>query len=235
MSVFPFLAGLFRGLAIIVVAGVALGAAAQGTGPAKTAAAQATPSPAQPAKAEAPKGVPAIVTQVCAGCHGVDGNSVAPINPKLAGQHPEYLQRQLAAFRAKEGGGEPDRANPIMAGFAMMLNPETAREVSLHYAAQKLQPSAAKEKDLAVLGQRIYRAGIAAKGVPACSGCHGPTGAGIPAEYPRVAGQFAEYSAAQLLAFRQGTRRNSPQMSAIAERMSDNEIKAVADYLAGLR
>lgn len=212
--------GLIRGFGVIAVASVALNAAAQGT---------------LAPKAESAKAVPAIVTQVCAGCHGRDGNSVAPINPKLAAQHPDYLQRQLLGFRTKDGGGAPDRASPIMAGFAMMLTPEQVREVSVYYASQKLVPSAAKEKELVFLGQKIYRGGIAGKGIPACSGCHGPSGTGIPAEYPRIGGQFAEYSAAQLVAFRQGTRRNSEQMSAIAERMSDAEIKAVADYLAGLR
>lgn len=185
--------------------------------------------------APAPKTPPAIVSQVCAGCHGLDGNGTAPANPKLSGQSEQYLMRQLQSFRIKDGGGPAERQSQLMAGFAMMLTPETMREVSAYYAAQKFQPSAAKNKELAVAGQKIYRAGIAAKNIPACSGCHGPSGAGIPVQYPRVGGQYAEYVAAQLVAFRQGTRNNSAQMSAIAARMSDAEISAAAEYIAGLR
>lgn len=211
---------LTSALAALFLAGGALSASAQTASPAKSAPART---------------VPPIVTQVCAGCHGLEGNSVAPANPKLAAQHPQYLRRQLAGFRVKEGGGAADRASPLMAGFAMMLTPESANEVSAYYAAQALVPAVAMDSQVAIAGQRIFRAGIASKGVPACSGCHGPSGAGIPAEYPRIAGQYAEYSAAQLVAFRQGTRQNSPQMSAIASRLSDLEIRAVSEYLAGLR
>ncbi len=185
--------------------------------------------------AAAPKTPPAIVSQVCAGCHGLDGNGTAPTNPKLAGQSEQYLMRQLQSFRVKEGGAAAERQNQLMAGFAMMLTPDTIREVAAYFAAQKFQPSAARNKELAVAGQKIYRAGIAAKNIPACSGCHGPSGAGIPVQYPRVGGQYAEYVAAQLVAFRQGTRKNSVQMSAIAARMSDPEISATAEYIAGLR
>src|SRR5690606_11327177 len=172
---------------------------------------------------------------VCAACHGADGNSSTPANPNLAGQHYDYLYKQLANFKVKEGAKQAERANAVMAGFAAMLSEADMRNVSAWYASQKLKPAAAKNKDLVELGQKIYRAGIADKGVPACSGCHSPNGAGMPAQYPRLQGQYAEYTEAQLVAFRQGERLNSAQMSAIAARMSDREIKAVSDYIAGLR
>lgn len=176
-----------------------------------------------------------IAEQVCAACHAVDGNSGSPANPKIAAQHPEYLYKQLVDFKVKEGAEKADRANAIMAGFAAMLSDVDMRNVSAWYAAQPLKPAAAKNKDYVELGQRIYRAGIPEKGVPACSGCHSPNGAGMPAQYPRLHGQYPEYTEAQLVAFRQGERLNSAQMSAIADRMSDREIKAVSDYIAGLR
>ncbi|MCL4183600.1 MAG: cytochrome c4 [Burkholderiaceae bacterium] len=176
-----------------------------------------------------------LAQEVCAACHGVDGNSVAPANPKLAAQHVDYLVKQLLNFKPKEGAAQAERASAIMAGFAAMLSDADVRSVAAHYAAQSLQPAAATDKALVELGQRIYRGGIAGKGIPACAGCHGPNGAGIPSLYPRLHGQFAEYTAAQLVAFRQGERANSAQMTTIAERMSDREVKAVADYIAGLR
>ena len=184
--------------------------------------------------ADAAKGK-AIAEQVCVACHAADGNSVAPVNPKLAGQHPEYLARQLSNFQVKPGAKSAERANAVMAGFAATLSAADIANVSAYYAGQALKPAAAARKDLAEAGQRIYRGGIAGKSVPACAGCHGPTGAGIPSQYPRIAGQFAEYTESQLVAFRQGTRGNSEQMAAIAARLSDTEIKAVADYIAGLR
>ncbi len=176
-----------------------------------------------------------IVTTVCAACHGPDGNSATPANPKLAGQHADYLTKQLLNFKVKQGAKEAERANPVMAGFASGLSDADIRSVSAFLSAQKLKPSASKNTTTVFDGQRLYRAGIAEKGVPACSGCHSPNGAGIPAQYPRLSGQYAEYTEAQLVAFRQGTRKNSPQMTAIAARMSDVEIKAVSDYIAGLR
>lgn len=172
---------------------------------------------------------------VCVACHGTDGNSGTPANPKLAAQHYDYLYKQLADFKVKEGAQQAERANAVMAGFAAMLSEADMRNVAAYYASQKLQPSAARNKDLVELGQQIYRAGIAAKGVPACAGCHSPNGAGLPAQYPRLQGQYAEYTESQLVAFRQGERLNSGQMSAIAAVMSDREIKAVSDYIAGLR
>lgn len=176
-----------------------------------------------------------VASQICAGCHGADGNSGSPVNPKLSAQHADYLYKQLVNFRPKAEGKEPERPNPIMTGIASTMTEEDMRNVSAFYATQGLKPAFAKSKDTAELGQKIYRGGIGEKNVPACAGCHGPTGLGIPSQYPRLSGQFGEYTEAQLVAFRQGARRNSSQMTTIAARMSDREIKAVADYIAGLR
>ncbi len=175
-----------------------------------------------------------ISGEICAACHGADGNSALPINPNLAAQHPEYLIKQLSNFSSVDGA-PPLRENAIMAGFAAQLSPDDQRNLAAHFSRQKLTPAVAGQRDLIELGQQIYRGGIAAKGVPSCAGCHGPTGAGIPSQYPRIWGQHAEYTAGQLTAFRQGTRKNNSQMTAIAARLSDSEIKALAEYVAGLR
>jgi cbb3-type cytochrome c oxidase subunit III len=177
----------------------------------------------------------AIASQVCAACHGADGNSPTPANPKLAGQHADYLYKQLKNFKPKPDAKEAERVNAVMAAFAAQLSDADMRNVAAFYASQKLIPSTAKDKTTVEKGRNIYRAGIAAKGVPSCAGCHSPNGAGIPAQYPRLQGQYAEYTEAQLIAFRKGERNNSAMMSAIASRMSDAEIKAVSDYIAGLR
>lgn len=176
-----------------------------------------------------------IASQVCAACHGPDGNGTASVNPKLAGQHPDYLYKQLQNFKVKAGATVAERSNPIMAAFATQLSEPDMRNVAAFYAGQKLNHSAAKSKESVELGQKIYRGGIAAKEVPACAGCHSPNGAGIPAQFPRLAGQYADYTEAQLVGFRQGSRKNSAQMSSISSRLSDVEIKAVSDYVAGLR
>jgi cytochrome c553 len=176
-----------------------------------------------------------IASQACAACHGADGNSTSPANPKLAGQHADYVYKQLVNFVPKEGAKEAERANAVMMGFAMQLSDEDRRNLAAFYASQAKKPSAAKSKESVELGQSIYRAGIPGKQVPSCAGCHGPTGAGIPAQYPRLSGQWAEYTESQLVQFRGGQRKNGAQMTAIAARMSDAEIKAVADYVAGLR
>jgi cbb3-type cytochrome c oxidase subunit III len=189
---------------------------------------------AQTARPDLKKGEQ-IAQQLCAACHGADGNSGSPANPKLAAQHADYLYKQLMDFRVKDGAKQAARANAIMAAFAAQLSQDDMRNVSAFYESQALKPSAAKNKDLVEAGKRIYRAGIPEKGVPSCAGCHGPAGAGMPAQYPRLNGQYAEYTEAQLVAFRQGERNNSHQMTMISERMSDREMKAVADYIAGLR
>src|SRR5262245_1738979 len=177
-----------------------------------------------------------IAAQVCAACHAADGNSIGPANPKIAGQHPEYLGKQLADFKA-QSGKKPVRDNPVMTSMVANLSDADMKNLAAYFAGQKLKPASAADKDLAAAGQRVWRGGNAQTGVPACAGCHGPTGAGIPAQYPRVAGQYSEYIAAQLKAFKDGARANDPNgmMRAVASRMSDREIKAVAEYAAGLR
>ena len=187
------------------------------------------------AKPDAAKGQ-AIASQVCVACHMADGNSAQPENPKLAGQFPEYLHKQLTNFKP-QGNAKPERENPIMAGMVANLSDADMRNVAAYYAAQTYRPAAAQDKNLAALGQEIYRGGNAKTGVAACAGCHGPAGAGIPKQYPRIAGQFAQYIEAQLKAFRSGARANDPNgmMRGVAGRMTDSEIKAVAEYTAGLR
>ena len=182
-----------------------------------------------PAAKVDPKKGEAVATSVCAACHSVDGSRGSPANPILQGQHPEYLAKQLAEFKAGK------RTSPIMQGMAATLTEADMRNVAAFYAAKHAKPGFAKSKDAAELGEKIWRGGIAAKGVPACAGCHSPNGAGIPSQFPRLAGQHADYTAAQLTAFRAGTRTNNAQMVAIAARLSDVEIRALADYAAGLR
>lgn len=165
----------------------------------------------------------------CVSCHGAAGNSAITQNPKLAAQHEAYLRKQLMDFTG------PTRDNPIMTGFAKALNEADIKNIVAYLSAQKPSPGAAMNKDTAAIGKKIYRAGIAEKNIPACAGCHSPNGAGIPAQFPRIGGQHQDYTEAQLTNYRAGTRSNSVQMSSIAKRMSDDEIKAVADYVAGLQ
>ena len=168
---------------------------------------------------------------ICAGCHMADGNSMLAANPKLAGQFPEYLYKQLTEF--KSGA----RMNPIMGAMVASLSDEDMKALSQYYAAQTLKPESARSTETAALGQKLWRAGDLDKGIPACSGCHGPAGAGLPVQFPRLSGQFADYIEAQLKAFRAGDRANdaSSMMRAIALKMTDPEISAVSDYAAGLR
>lgn len=183
---------------------------------------------AAPAKPDLAKGQ-AISTQVCAACHTADGSRGSPANPILQGQHADYLGKQLHEFKSGK------RANAVMSGMVAALSEEDMRNVAAFYASKQAKPGFAKNKELVLLGEKIYRGGIAERQVPACAGCHSPSGAGIPAQYPRLSGQHSDYTEAQLTSFRAGTRANSPQMVAIAAKMSDREIKAVADYIAGLR
>lgn len=188
-----------------------------------------------PFKGDAAK-AQSIVNQVCAACHAADGNSQLAANPKLASQVPEYLYKQLTDFKAA-AGKKAERDNPVMAGMVANLSPEDMRNLAAYYGGQAAKPGAAKSKDLVALGQRIYRGGIASEGIAACASCHGPNGAGMPAQYPRLSGQHAEYIGAQLKAFRSGARANdlNASMRGVAGRLSDREIEAVADYIAGLR
>jgi len=188
----------------------------------------AKPEAAKVAKPDLAKGE-ATYGAVCAACHGADGNSGTPAYPKLSQQHPEYLVKQLQEFKSDK------RANAIMKGFASALSDEDMKNVAYWVTTKKAKPGFAKDKELVTLGERIYRGGIADRQVPACAGCHSPNGAGIPSQYPRLSGQHADYAIAQLTAFRDGGRKNSLQMTQVAAKMNDREIKAVADYVAGLR
>jgi cytochrome c553 len=171
----------------------------------------------------------ASFTAVCAACHGADGNSGTPVNPKLAQQHPEYLIKQLQEFKSGK------RNNPIMKGFAAALSDDDMRNVAYFATSKKAKAGFARDKELVALGERIYRGGIADRQVPACAGCHSPNGAGLPSQYPRLSGQHADYVASQLTGFRDGSRKNSQPMMQVAAKLNDREIKAVADYVAGLR
>lgn len=177
----------------------------------------------------------AIATAVCSACHGPDGNATGPGFPKLAGQNPVYLAKQLHNFKVSGDDKVPTRNNAIMAGYAAALSDTDIKNISAYYAGQVYKPATAKSKDTVALGEKIWRGGILEKSVPACAGCHSPNGAGIPVQYPRLAGQWGEYNEAQLTAFKTGTRKNSVPMSMIASRLSEAEMKAVADYAAGLR
>ena len=190
-------------------------------------AAEPKPTP----KADTARGAQ-VASQVCAACHNADGNSALAINPKLAGQHAEYIAKQLADFKANKA-----RKNAVMNGFSVGLSADDMHNVAAFYAEQKPKEGAARNAQAAKLGERIYRGGIAEKGVAACAGCHGPAGAGIPSQYPRLAGQWSDYVKLQLSGFRVGERANDPagMMRGVAARMSDKEIEAVADYIAGLK
>ena len=187
----------------------------------------ANDKPAAPAKADTAKGG-ALYAAVCSSCHGADGNSGAPTFPKLAQQHPEYVVKQLTEYKSGK------RANAIMMGFAAGLSDVDMRNIAAFVASNSAKPGFAKDKELATLGEKIYRGGIADRQIPACSGCHSPNGAGIPSQYPRLSGQHAEYTLSQLTQFRDGIRLNNLQMSQVAAKLNDKEIKALADYIAGL-
>lgn len=193
-------------------------------------------APAKPAvyQGDAARGQP-IAATVCAACHGPDGNSPLSANPKLAGQHAAYLFKQMQNFKAN-AEGKPERVSAIMNGMIAAYTEEQMKDFAAYFAAQKQTGGEAKNRATVELGQKLYRAGDASKGLPACAGCHGPTGAGLPAQYPRIAGQFTEYTEAQLKTFRTSERANDPNkmMRMIAVKMTDAEISAVADYIAGL-
>jgi len=174
---------------------------------------------------------PKAVANVCAACHGIDGNSAISANPKLSGQHPEYLYKQLANF--KSGA----RANAVMSGMAGMLSDADMHSVAEYFSNQTLSLGQAKTNGSGSLGEKIYRAGIQANAVPACASCHGPSGDGLPIKYPRLSGQHSEYVLNQLRQFRLGARANdeAKMMRTIAAKLTDQEMEAVADYIQGLR
>jgi cytochrome c553 len=165
----------------------------------------------------------------CVSCHGANGNATIAVNPKLAGQIGAYVYKQLVDFTT------PNRNNAVMSPYAKMLTDEEKRNIAAYLAKQQEKPGAAHNKDTIELGRKIYRGGIADKGVAACAACHGAAAAGVPVQYPRLAGQNQDYTFAQLQAFKSGARKNSPQMATLTQRMSDDEMKAVADYIAGIK
>lgn len=217
-----------KSLLIAVLAVSASATAAEEKKPATVAA--------PPAKLDAAKGG-ALYTEgdaarglpACVSCHGANGNSTIAVNPKLSAQHESYIYKQLVNFTTVE------RNQPVMTTYAKMLTDEEKHNVAAWLTTQAVKPGAAKNKDTIELGKKIYRGGIAEKNVPACASCHGASGNGIPVQYPRLAGQHQDYTVAQLGLFKTGGRKNSAQMATIAQRMSDEEMKAVADYVAGLK
>ena len=193
------------------------------------------------ASAQAPiKGDPAkaqqLVTQVCAACHGADGNSAIPANPVIAGQHYDYAFKQLTNFKS-EGGKPPARPSAVMTAIVAGLSPEDMANAAAYFGSQEAKPRPARDAELVKLGQQIYRGGILNRNVAACSSCHGPNGAGVPSQFPRLAGQHAQYTSDQLRAFRGGQRANDPNrmMRMIATQLTDREITAVSQYIQGLR
>ncbi|MEO6825657.1 MAG: c-type cytochrome [Nitrosospira sp.] len=187
------------------------------------------------AKGDAAKGEQ-IAAQVCAACHNPDGNSVIPTNPSLAGQHAEYITKQLQNFKPK-GDKPAERESPVMGAMAAPLSLEDMKNLGAYYAQQTPRPGGAKDKSLAEQGEKIYRGGNLEASVPACASCHSPNGSGIPPHYPRLAGQHSEYVAAQLRAFRtdQRTKDANNEMHMIASRMSEREMQAVSEFISGLR
>ncbi|MBA5685566.1 c-type cytochrome [Rugamonas apoptosis] len=215
----------------LIVALLAVSATASASEEKKPAHAEPVVVKADPAKGaklftegDATRSLPA-----CVACHGEAGNSTIAVNPKLAGQHEGYIVKQLNDFAS------PARTQAIMSTYAKMMTDEDKKNIGAYLAAQAQKPGAAKDKDTVDLGKKIYRGGIAEKNVPACASCHGAGGAGVPVQYPRIGGQHQDYTVAQLDLFRTDARKNSAQMSTIAKRMSAEEIKAVADYVAGLK
>lgn len=206
-------------LATLAVSGLASAAA-----PAAAAKADAAKGATLYDSGDAARGLPA-----CASCHGAAGNSTISANPKLSAQFEAYTHKQLIEFTT------PARNQPVMTTYAKMLSDPEKRDIAAYLATQKPQQGAARNKDTVELGKTIYRGGIADRGVAACASCHGANGNGIPAQYPRLAGQHQDYTVAQLQAFKGGARNNSAQMTTLAQRMSDQEMKAVADYIAGLK
>ncbi|KAF7599345.1 MAG: cytochrome c4 [Candidatus Dactylopiibacterium carminicum] len=192
--------------------------------------AQTAPTPADQAR------IKLTAESICAACHGADGNSILAVNPSLAGQHPGYLFKQLHDFKSWDGKPAV-RDNAVMAGMTAALSEADMRGLAAYFSSQTLKPETAKHRETLALGQKIWRAGDTSKGLASCAGCHGPAGKGIPPLYPSIHGQHAEYIEAQLKAFRVGERKNDPAhaMRDVASRLTDAEIKAVADYTAGLR
>jgi cytochrome c553 len=198
-----------------------------------SAAAPAQDAPAKPDLAKAQT----IVKEVCSACHGTDGNSPTATNPSIAGQPADYIALQLAHFKSGI------RANPVMQGMSASLTPADMKALGIYFSRQVAKPMAAKDPTLVTAGQKLWRGGNAATGVPACAACHAPDGAGMPKNYPRLARQYAEYTYAQLKAFgarergadKDGKDVNGRIMATIASKMTDAQMKAAAEYASGLR
>lgn len=186
---------------------------------------------AEPTAKGDPKAAAAIVTQVCAACHGADGNSASPANPSLAGQGYEYLHKQLVNFKSGE------RKSPVMGGIVASLSPADMKNLAAYFSEKQAKNRTAKDMEKALLGQKIYRGGVQGSGVPACASCHGANGQGIPVQFPRLAGQHAGYTLDQLNKFRAGDRANdaAKMMRVISAKMTPQEMEAVAQYIEGLR
>ena len=223
----------FAALSIFAISSIAVPALAADPAQMATAAEAKPATPAKPKvdpvagealynSGDATRGVVACIT-----CHGPKGQSAVAAWPKLSAQHAAYTVKQLKSY--KDGS----RVNAIMMGMSMPLNDQDMINIATYLSQQAPSQGVAQNKDTIELGKSIYRGGIASKGVQACAGCHSPNGAGIPSQYPRQGGQWAEYSYNQLMNFNQGTRKNA-QMNSIASKLSDQEMRAVADYMAGL-
>lgn len=176
----------------------------------------------------------ALAQGLCAACHASDGNSVIPTNPILAGQHYSYLKNQLNYFQVKEGEDKAKRENAVMLGIASGLSSDDIDNLSAYYSQQKIKPSYASNIGLAKAGEKVYKAGDDSRGIPSCSSCHGPRGLGVPGQFPRISGQHAAYTASTLTSYKNGSRANNKQMMAISSRLTEEQINALAEYLAGL-
>ena len=182
---------------------------------------------------DAKKGA-ALAQGLCAACHASDGNSVIPANPILAGQHYTYLKNQLNYFQVKEGEDKAKRENAVMLGIASGLSSDDIDNLAAYYSQQKIKPSYASNLELAKAGEVVYKAGDDSRGIPSCSSCHGPRGLGVPGQFPRISGQHATYTASTLKSYKNGSRANNKQMMAISSRLTEAQINALAEYLAGL-
>ncbi|PCI05040.1 MAG: cytochrome c4 [Gammaproteobacteria bacterium] len=169
----------------------------------------------------------------CGGCHGFDGNSPISLYPKLAGQNEAYITKQVKDFKANT-----TRQSPIMLGMVAGLSDEDAADIGAYYQAQSVSSAAAFDESKAAAGRALYKGGDLQAGIPACQACHGPTGAGTAGiGYPQIGGQYVEYTLAQLKAFKDGSRSNDDNklMRSIVEKLSDDELEAVANYIASLK
>ena len=172
-----------------------------------------------------------IINSLCIACHGIDGNSLISANPKLGGQHAAYILKQLENFKSGL------RENAVMAGMVVNLTEQEMINLALYFSEQNILLSKARNNGVGSLGEKIFRAGIKNKGVAACASCHGPSGHGIPDRYPRLNAQHSQYTLAQLNAFRLELRKNDSDevMRTIAQKLTEQEMQAVADYIQGLR